>query len=615
MLFLPRTTTLITMLGCALSLSGQNTDNTKKDLPHPAETMVVVGTARPVPLGESTASVTILPLVQDSLQMQSFEDRLRDDASVQLQQRGGGGGQADVVLRGGSFEQTLVLVNGFRVNDAQAAHHNLDLPLPMEAMDSIQVLHGAGSTLHGADALSGVIDFLTAAPSCDELRLRAGMGSYGVNEESLLASLARREISSRLTAARDFSTGFIADRDYRNESAALENWLASRPGITDLLLAISDRAYGANGFYGSYNSQERTKAWFAALRQELGTRDVASFGYRRHSDEFILLRNNPGYYENNHTDSSWQASLRHTLPLRQSSALLFGLESEGDSIHSSNLGNHARNRGAGYADLDLHPAKSRWSLSAGAREELYSGGLNSSFAPHLAGAIRLPHAVKLRASGGYGFRLPTYTDLYYKDPATKGNANLKPESAWSGEGGTDWAVSPKLSFSISGFYSRQHQTIDYARASSTDPWQAINLNGLRFAGVESRATWTPTRKERVEIAWTQLAGTQAPLHGLTSRYALNYPVTNLHGAWTITPGKKILLSNSVALVRVYQQPGSTAWNAAPYAVWNVAASRDAGRFRPYLRMSNLSNTGYEEISGVRMQGRAFTGGVSIWLGR
>ena len=82
-------------------------------------------------------------------------------------QRGAGGGQADLVLRGGTFEQALVLLNGFRIDDSQTAHHDLDLPIPLDAMESIEVLHGAGSTLHGADALSGVVDFLTAAPSAN----------------------------------------------------------------------------------------------------------------------------------------------------------------------------------------------------------------------------------------------------------------------------------------------------------------------------------------------------------------------------------------------------------------------------------------------------------------
>ena len=109
-----------------------------------------------------------------SLAAESPQDFLRGESSIFLEERGAGGGQADIVMRGGSFEQTLVLLNGFRINDAQSSHHNLDLPLPLDAIDSIQSLEGAGSTLHGVDALSGAVDFLTAAPDHDSLFLRAG---------------------------------------------------------------------------------------------------------------------------------------------------------------------------------------------------------------------------------------------------------------------------------------------------------------------------------------------------------------------------------------------------------------------------------------------------------
>jgi len=595
-------------------------------LPHPTETLTVLGEPVPVPLAESSAAVVVLPVEGQTLLLASTQDLLRQDSSVFLEERGAGGGQADIVLRGGSFEQALVLVNGFRVNDSQTAHHNLDLPIPLDAMNSIEVLHGAGSTLHGADALSGVVDFLTAAPSVSSLRLRAGAGSFGANEESLVGELARRRWSSRLTAERNFSTGFMADRDYRNEDASSESWISSRLGISDLLFAASDRAFGANQFYGPYNSWERTKGWFTSGRQELGSRTVAAFGYRRHTDEFVLLRDDPLVYENNHIDGSWQASLRHTLRFANSSVLLFGLESDGDSIRSNNLGLHARNRGAGYVDLDLRPAKSRWNLSAGVREELFSGGLQQAFAPHLGGSLRLPHELKLRASGGYGFRLPTYTDLYYSDPATIGNANLKPESAWSGEAGADWRPSSRLTLSATGFYSRQHDTIDYLRAATlpnshlpagcpANTWCADNLSGLRFAGVESSLKWVPAKGQTVQVAWTEVIGAQPPLNGLQSEYALDYPVQNLHASWTVALRGDLIVTNSVAVTKPYQQTGIPAWNSNPYPVWNAALARNAGKLRPYLRLDNLSNTGYQEISGVAMQGRSVTGGVSLWLGR
>ncbi len=586
----------------------------------------MLGSAAPVPLAESTSSVVVLPVENKMLTMESPQDLLRQDSSIFLQERGAGGGQADLVLRGGSFEQALVLLNGFRINDSQTAHHNLDLPVPLDAMDSIEVLHGAGSTLHGADALSGVADFLTAAPSASSLRLRAGGGSFGSNEESLVAALVRKRWSSRLTASRNFSTGFMTDRDYRNEDASSETWISSRLGISDVLFAASDRSFGANQFYGPYNSWERTKSWFASGRQELGSRTVASFGYRRHTDEFVLLRDNPSYYENNHIDGSWQASLRHTLPIATSSVLLFGLEADGDSIHSSNLGLHARNRGAGYVDLDLRPARRRWNLSAGLREELFSGGLQSTLSPHLAGSLRLTNQIKLRASGGYGFRLPTYTDLYYSNPATIGNAHLKPESAWSGEAGVDWTPSSRFSLSATGFYSRQHDTIDYLRATSlpnsllpadckVNTWCAANLSGLRFAGAESSVKWIPAKGQLVQVAWTGLVGAQPSLNGLQSEYALNYPVENLHATWTATLGRVLTVTNSVAIAKPYQQTGNQPWNPDPYPVWNAALTHDSGKFRPYLRLANLSNTGYQEINGVAMPGRSITGGVALWLGQ
>src|SRR5580698_3940974 len=476
------------------------------------ETMVVLGSATPVPLAESPRSVEVLPLRSMSLAAESPQDVLRQDSSVFLEERGAGGGQADIVLRGGSFEQTLVLLNGFRINDAQTSHHNLDLPVPMEAMDSIQVLEGAGSTLHGVDALSGVVDFLTAAPAHDSLFVRAGGGSFESDEESLMGAATRGKWSGRVTAERNFSQGFLAnpgysvsgqyfpcsseqlyrdclnDRDYRNEDASSESWISSRLGITDLLFAASDRSFGANQFYGAYNSWERTKGWFAAARQELGSQTEAAFGYRRHTDDFVLLRNDPAFYANNHIDGSWQGSLRRTENLPGGALLLMGLEADGDSIRSNNLGLHARNRGAGYVDLDLRPAKSRWSLSVGAREDIFSGGGRGGFSPELAGSFRVASNLKLRATGGYGFRIPTYTDLYYSDPSTVGNANLKSESAWTGDGGVDWAPSTKVTLSATGFYSQQHDTIDYVKSATPNPnlpagcpaniWCADNLNGL-----------------------------------------------------------------------------------------------------------------------------------------
>ena len=236
----------------------------------PEETMVVLGSATPVPLGESERSVEILPVHGQSLAAESAQDFLRKDSPVFLEERGAGGGQADIVMRGGSFEQTLVLLNGFRINDAQTSHHNLDLPVPLDAIDSIQALAGAGSTLHGVDALSGVVDFLTAAPDHESLFLRTGEGSFQSNEETLLGGAARGKWSGRMTAERNFSTGFMADRDYRNEDASGESWLGSLPQATAPLEPTSFTAIIRRGSGPRAGSPRRGRSWAVTPSRLLG---------------------------------------------------------------------------------------------------------------------------------------------------------------------------------------------------------------------------------------------------------------------------------------------------------------------------------------------------------
>jgi iron complex outermembrane receptor protein len=605
----PISLSLLVLL-CTLPAAAQRDSSSRKTTKKPAirpvrQTVVVVGSPEPVTLGESQRSVYVINTKQQPQTFQTAESYLRNDPSVFVEQRGAGGAQADISILGSSFEQTLVLVNGLRMNDSQTAHHDMDLPVPMAAMRSVEVLHGAGSTLYGSDAIGGVVDFLTAVPTKDSLTVSSGMGSFGENEESAMVTLAGHGWSELAAGERNFSTGFMPDRDYRNENASSETRWKSPLGTTDVLLAGSDRAFGANQFYGPYNSWERTKGWFGAVRQELGPKMEAVFGYRRHTDNFILLRNDPTFYANNHIDESYQAVLRRKDKLGKSMELFSGLEEDGDSIQSNNLGRHARNQGAGYLDLEIQP-KGRWTASAGLREEILSGGGRSVLSPDVAANVRVSQKVRLRGSVGYGFRLPTYTDLYYSDPATIGNANLKPESAWSEDGGVDWFPNAKVEAELTAFYSRQHDTIDYVRANPQDKWHAANLTGLRFTGLEGLLTWQATRRQQVRLGWTGISGAQRALHGLQSEYVFNYPVNNASFAWRDHLRHAVLLQTRVLVAQRYKQTA--------YPVWDVEASRQKGRIRPYLRALNLSNTGYEEIQGVRMPGRSLTGGLEIQLG-
>ncbi len=565
-------------------------------------TVTVLGSPSPVLLGESARSVMVMDTQEHPLAFNSVEDYLRTDSSVQINQRGSGGYPADISIRGTSFEQTLVLLNGFRVNDAQTGHNNLDLPVPLAAIANIEVLHGAGSTLYGADALGGVVDFVTQRPAEKSLWVSGGGGSFGENQQTFLGNYARDKWAEQLAGHREYSSGFMYDRDFRNENLSSQSWLTTQLGTTDVLLGGSDTPFGANNFYGNYPSWERTKGWFASLRQDLGAKTDAGFAYRRHTDNYILIRDDPSYYANNHIDTSWQAIARRKAIWHKNDGIYYGLDFDGDAIDSNNLGKHARNWGSGYADLDLRSWK-RGTVSVGAREEIIGGGYDV-FSPDGAATFWILPTLKARASAGYGFRLPTYTDLYYSDPVTLGNANLKPESAWNYEGGFDWFPRSGVGVSVTGFYSPQKNFIDYVRSSPTALWVATNLPQFSFAGTEASLMWRVNESQQVNLSWTWLpGGPNNVLNGQQLEDGFNYPVHNAVFNWYARIGKLVMINTRVGVEQRLEQTA--------YPVWDMSLVHEYGRVQPFVQMTNLSNTGYDEIPGVPMPGRAIIGGVKI----
>jgi outer membrane cobalamin receptor len=565
-----------------------------------SDSITVTTTVEPLPLSENNRAINLIDTRGQPLLFNNLTDFLRLDPSVDLQARAANGVQADLSIRGTTFEQSLVLLNGFRINDAQAAHFNLEIPVPLEAISRIDVLHGSGSTFYGSDAIGGAVNFITQRPTATAIVAKAGFGNYGSEEQHLRADYSRDRFSEQLSGSRDTSDGFIPDRGYHANTLSSESWLTSKPGTTDILLAASDRPYGANQFYGDYDSWERTKAWFGSIQQQLGKRTAASFGYQRHTDLFVLLLDQPNYYRNNHITTSYESAVRRADNLGSNVTLSYGLEETGDAIDSSNLGQHARNEGAGYANLSLR-ALGRLSLSLGAREEVLSSN-GSVFSPSVAAGFAVTKTVRLRGSIGHGFRLPTYTDLYYTDPANVGNPALKPESSWSYEAGLDWNPGGRFTLTATGFQLQEKDTIDYSKYSLAAPWQATNVQGFHLTGAESTLRVRLSGTQELLFSYTTAhAGTPPP--GLISEYAFNYAAQNALASWTGELFHQVMAHTQVAVV---QRTTQTA-----YPLWDVSLARSRGRLRPYVRLLNLSNTGYEEIPSVPLQGRTLMAGTEF----
>jgi iron complex outermembrane receptor protein len=552
-------------------------------------------------LSEADRSITLLPVAAERWLYASLTDLLQLVPAVDLQQRAPDGVQSDLSIRGSSFGQTLILIDGIRVNDVQTGHHNMDLPVPLDAVDRIEVLRGSGSTLYGSDAVGGVVNIVTRRPEASELRIGGGGGSFGMNQQRATASLVTGRLSQQLSLCREFSSGFMPDRDYRNLALQASTFLTTSLGVTGVLLAYDDRPFGADQFYGSYSSWERTKTWFASMRQALGGKTQVFFGYRRHADLFVLVRDQPALFTNRHRDASWQGGLRRRRTFLRNVSFHYGVEAFHDSIESNNLGTHSRSRGAVYTGLDVR-ALSRFSFTLGVREEVYRKW-SGEFSPTAAAGVWLSARVKLRASLSHAFRVPSYTDLYYHDPASVGSPTLRPEKAWSYESGASWNSGGGLKADVAYFERWERDGIDYVRASPNDLWRAANIERLHFRGVEASADARVAGSQRIGLQYCALRGAQQAAGGMESRYVFNYPSNTGLVSWTGTlPGRLTMRSRIGVTARRAREA---------YAVWDVRGTAALGRVHPYLQLSNLGGAVYEEIAGVVMPGRSMMVGVDI----
>jgi iron complex outermembrane receptor protein len=489
------------------------------------------------------------------------------------------------------------------MDDAQSGHHDLDLPLPTESLDHIEVLRGAGSTLYGSDALGGALNFITRHPARSEFLLRAGVGNFGINQQGGTLSLAGKRWDQQLSVDRDFSTGFMPDRDYRSLTLLSQTGGQTAAGATLLLFAYGDKPYGADQFYGNFNSWERTKSSLAGIKQDLGEHTEFDLGYRRHSDVFVLIRDHPETYENNHITESWETAIRRRTALRPTVTLSYGGEGNHDSIDSNNLGRHTRSRGAAYINLDFRTLR-RFSLSLGERTEIF-GGMGTQASPTVSAGFSLKEGLRLIASAGRAFRLPTYTDLFYHDPSTVGNPGLKPESSWSYETGAQYRVG-RVQADATIFENRERNVIDYVRFFAGDINHAANIQSLNFTGVESALRVHVSELQTLSVSYTWIHGTQQALKGFSSsQYVFNYPINSAVIGWQGRLPHEILARTRVG---VLQRVGRT-----PYAVWDADVGRTFGKVSVRASLSNLTDARYQEVAGVDAPGRGAVLGVEYAL--
>ena len=213
----------------------------------------------------------------------------------------------------------------------------------------------------------------------------------------------------------------------------------------------------------------------------------------------------------------------------------------------------------------------------------------------------------MKGSASRAFRLPSYTDLYYHDPANFGNPNLHPERAWDFEGGLLWNPGGRFKSEVTIFERRDRDVIDYVRASSSSPYMAENIQKLNFTGVEASVELRLPIDGHLQISYTGLHGIQESLNGLQTKYTFNYPNHDATVAWSGRLPGKFIARIRIGVVDRYASD--------PYALWDAAVAMEFGRIAAHLGLSNITDSQYEEIPGVIMPGRSVVFGMDLFWHR
>ncbi|PTT03753.1 TonB-dependent receptor [Pedobacter sp. HMWF019] len=564
-----------------------------------------------------------------SLPARSVSELLSYVSGVDVRQRGPGGTQADISMDGGTFDETLVLINGIKVSDPQTGHNMMNLPITMEDIDHIEVLRGSASRIYGINALTGAINIVTRNPQKTGVSANLFSGSsfkkdevsgntyanYGIHASG---TLVQNGASHLLSLAQEAGNGYRYNTAFNNQKVYYQGKLpVGKTDVLDLLAGYTHNNFGANGYYsapGDKESEETVKTALASVSYTTKLSDnwtmVPRISYRNNVDDYLYIKQTPDKFHNHHQTNVFDAELNNTIQTHIGTFGL-GLEARTENINSTNLGKRDRRNAGIFGEYKFEPLK-RLLINAGAYVN-YNSDYGWQAFPGLDAGYNFYGNWRLFANLGTGQRLPTYTDLYYKGPTNIGNDQLQPEKSKYAEGGVKFN-NEKLALNASYFIRRIDNFIDWVKAQQTDPWQPQNFSQVNTKGFTLSADYTLKTMTtdvlssfRLGVSYTNLDPSFKTTLATAnfSRYALESLRNQLSG----TLNAEFYNLVAVTLTARYNQR----INYKDYTVMDTRITFKQKHYSIYADGANLFNVQYIEAGAVPMPGSWFTLGIKAGI--
>lgn len=632
-----------------MSLFNSNAQEQEKEKEIELDPITV--TASLTPVSASKTGRNILIIKGDALQklpVQSIDELLRYVPGVEVQSRGPMGAQADFTIRGGTFQQVLVILDGIRLNDPLTGHFSSYIPISPAEIDRIEVLKGASSAIYGTEAVGGVIHIISKTfankkqSNSHKINAQLTAGDFGLFNAQAGAFMHQKNTTASVGVLTNNTKGqqLRGAKGYFNLttiSASVKQALSENTSIA-YRFGYDDRDFNAQNFYTTFLSDTATESvisrWHHLKFMHKKNKHAFSVdaGYKEANDVY-RFRKAVGANMNN--SSLFQALALHNYAFNENSTFTSGVQFISRKIVSNDRGNHEVSNAGAFVVLNqkigkalqLNPAlRLDWNERAG-----------WELIPQLNASYRY-ESFLFRGSVGRTTRDADFTERfnnYQRSPVPSGqrigNPDLISESSLSYEVGADYYLNSSLKISTTWFERFQQNLIDYIFTPYANMPRQVNLtqggsyllakniDKVNTTGIETDIQYTHAFTEQQSLSaglgfiWMRSRSSDT----IPSLYVSNHAreLINFNIAYRY---KRIAIStNGLFKARKPQQAASPLIVpiSADYFVLNARADLFLvkNKLAVFVQADNIFNRRYSDLLGSIMPTRWVMGGVKVNL--
>lgn len=438
------------------------------------DTQEVSGSLYSDPVAAAAFNITVLE--QSDLQrlpVNNIIDALEYVSGIDVRKRGIAGVQADIGIRGSTYEQTLVLLDGVRMNDPQTGHHNFDLPIAFEDIERIEIVKGPGAAQYGPSSNGGVINIVSRKEITTETGRKAKVsvqrGSYDYERYALSLAKTEGEYSQFLSGYHAAADTYLGDKflDSRQGQGSYRVVHQGDNATTQVAFGYLEKDFGAYRFYTGHptyeNARESTAQRHAYATNEFrflnGGKLSSSVSWRNHFDIYDThIAEN--VYRNKHETEANQGRINYSFD-----ALAVGVEVDQENLESSRDGIHGRHFASAFVNYKQLLGAN---VSLTGNLSYFDYDSRKQFVLPVIGIDALiSENVEVYANAGKSVRAPTLNDLHLNLATNKGTENLEVERTTSSEIGAR-LNSSDVNVTTSIFYKDTTDAIDFTRTQAED---------------------------------------------------------------------------------------------------------------------------------------------------